>query len=348
MVSKQKNDIRELSLEQLEDKISSIGEQKFRARQLSEWLWKKSTRSFDEMTNLPASFREYLDQNFEIRAVSIHTKQVSQDGTMKYAFELYDGNIIEGVLIPTEDRVTACVSSQVGCSLSCAFCATGFLPRSRNLTGAEIYDQYVLLNEEAQKQYGRPISNVVFMGMGEPLLNYKNVLFGIDRLTNEDSLNISPKRITVSTAGIAKMIKQLGKDGVKFNLALSLHATTDEARNKIMAINESNHLDTLVEALNEFYEQTGSKITFEYILFNQENDSPEDAYRLIQLARKVPGAKINLLNYNPIEQANFTRAKKERRERFVSILEQAGVTVTVRKSRGKDIDAACGQLANKQ
>lgn len=345
--SAQKQDIRLLSLAEITTALTEMGEKAFRAKQIYEWLWEKSARSFAEMTNLSKNLREKLTEKFDILPITIDTQQVSNDGTIKFGFCLHDGHIIEGVLIPTPDRLTACVSSQVGCSLSCAFCATGFLKRERNLTRAEVYDQYVLINDIAVEKYGRPLTNIVFMGMGEPLLNYKGVMQGIDRLTNEDSLNISPKRITVSTAGIAKMIERLGDDEVKFHLALSLHATTDEERDKIMAINESNNLDTLVKALNYFYKKTEGRITFEYILLDAVNETEADAYRLIDLCRRVPSAKVNIIEYNPIDQANFTRADERKREQFIAILEQAGVTATVRRSRGKDIDAACGQLANK-
>lgn len=343
----QKKDLRLFSLKEVKQLVEELGEKSFRAKQIYEWLWQKSARSIDDMTSLSKPFREKLKERFEIRPVTIDTQQHSNDGTIKFGFKLFDDHIIEGVLIPTPDRLTACVSSQVGCSLSCAFCATGFLKRERNLTQAEVYDQYVLINEQALEHFGRPLTNVVFMGMGEPLLNYKNILAGIDRLTNEDGLNISPKRITVSTAGIAKMIEKLGDDEVKFNLALSLHATTDEARNKIMAINESNNLEILVKSLNYFYDKTGGRITFEYILLDGVNETIDDAKRLIQLARQVPNAKVNIIEYNPIEQADFHKPKGKQRDRFISVLEKAGVTATVRKSRGKDIDAACGQLANK-
>jgi len=340
-------DIRSFTQEELITQFTAMGEKAFRARQVYEWLWKKSATSFDEMTNLSKELRAKLDEDFVINNVTVRTQQQSTDGTIKFAFQLHDKHVVEGVLIPTAERLTACVSSQVGCSLSCAFCATGFLKRERNLNPDEVYDQYVLINNAAQEHFGRTLSNVVFMGMGEPLLNYKNILAGIDRLTNEDSLNISPKRITVSTAGIAKMIRKLGDDEVKFNLALSLHATTDESRDKIMAINEQNNLAILVEALNHFYEKTKGRITFEYILLDGVNETEDDAKRLIHLCRQVPGAKVNILEYNPIDQADFHKPEARERDHFISTLERAGVTATLRRSRGKDIDAACGQLANK-
>lgn len=339
-------DIRSLSLEALTDQLISTGQKAFRAKQIYAWLWQKGARDFADMTNLSKALREELAHRFVLQPLVIDLEQRSEDGTVKVRFKTHDGHMVEGVLIPTDNRWTACVSSQVGCSLNCKFCATGYLKRERNLTPAEIFDQVVLLNQLAEKYYDAHLSNIVFMGMGEPLLNYKNVLAGIERLTSPDGLNMSPKRITVSTAGIAKMIRKLGEDKVKFNLALSLHATTDTQRDKLMPINEQNNLAELVAALNEFYQQTKGRITFEYILFDGINESLEDAKRLVDLCRKVP-AKINIIEYNPIAEAQFTKSQRMQRERFVSYLEDHGVTATVRRSRGKDIDAACGQLANK-
>jgi len=343
----EKKSIRELELEEILFWISEKGEKAFRGRQIYEWLWEKSATSFQDMTSLSKPLRTALEEEFFIDALTVKTKQVSTDGTVKFAFQLHDGHVIEGVLIPSRDRLTACVSSQVGCSLACSFCATGFLKRQRNLTRGEIYDQYVLINKEAVANYEKTLTNVVFMGMGEPLLNYQNVLAGIDRLTNENGLDISPKRITVSTAGVAKMIRKLGEDEVKFNLALSLHATTDESRNKIMEINHSNNLDVLIDAMNYFYDKTGGRITYEYILLDGVNDSIDDARRLVNLTRRVPGCRVNIIEYNSIDKADFKKAPSKTRDIFVSYLERASVTATVRRSRGKDIDAACGQLANK-
>lgn len=342
----ERTDIRSLSFAALQTAMVEWGEKPFRARQIYEWLWQKGARSFEEMTNLSKPLRQKLVEQYAIHPLSIAVEQRSSDGTVKVGFRTADGHMIEGVLIPAENRFTACVSSQVGCSLSCKFCATGFLKRERNLRPDEIYDQVVMLNALAEKYYSQHLSNVVFMGMGEPLLNYKNVLAGIDRLTAEDGLNMSPRRITVSTAGIAKMIRKLGEDKVKFNLALSLHATTDAQRNQLMPINEQNNLEVLIEALNDFYSAIRGRITFEYILLDGINESEADAKRLIQLCRRVP-AKINIIEYNPIEGANYSKSREVQRDRFITYLENAGVTATVRKSRGKDIDAACGQLANK-
>lgn len=341
-----KTDIRTLSSEQLQKEISSLGEPAFKAKQIFEWLWKKSAFSFEEMTNLSKSLREKLIERFEIKAVKILTQQKSKDGTIKLAFKLWDDNIIEGVLIPTASRMTACVSSQVGCSLSCSFCATGFLERQRNLDAAEIYDQVVLIGQLAIKNYNIPLSNIVFMGMGEPLLNYANVMKGIEHITKPEGLGMSPQRITVSTAGVTKMIKRLGDENVKFNLALSLHAANNERRSSIMPINDTNNLEMLVEALNYFHDKTGTRVTLEYCVINDTNDHEQEALELAQFAKKVK-CKINLIEYNPIQMADFKASSAEKIEKFAKILEQQKLIVNIRRSRGKDIDAACGQLANK-
>lgn len=342
-----KQDIRKLSPQALKTYFEEMGEKAFRAKQVYEWLWKKSAHSFDSMTNLSLSLREMLKENFELNPVVVHEAQLSNDGTIKNAFRLHDGHIVEGVLIPTDDRMTACVSSQVGCSLSCKFCATGYMERKRNLDAGEVYDQVVLLNRQAMEKYGMPLSNIVFMGMGEPLLNYANVMEGINMITSPEGLNMSPKRITVSTAGIAKLIKKLGDDDVKFNLALSLHAANDEKRDRIMPINETNTLEALRESLTYYYRKTRNKLTFEYIVFYNFNDTLQDAEELYEFCKRVP-AKVNIIEYNPISEADFKNTEEDRLDMFKNYLEKRGVTVNVRRSRGKDIDAACGQLANKQ
>jgi 23S rRNA (adenine2503-C2)-methyltransferase len=273
--------------------------------------------------------------------------QISADRTIKSSFSLHDGNLIEGVLIPTRERMTACVSSQVGCSLTCSFCATGYMDRKRNLEAFEIYDQVVLIRDQAQEKYGIPLTNIVYMGMGEPLLNYSNVLKSVEMITSPDGLGMASRRITVSTAGIAKMIKKLGDDQVKFNLALSLHAANDTKRNQIMPINESNTLEALSEALRYFYDKTENEITLEYIMFNKFNDTVDDARELYEFARKLP-CKINIIEYNPIAQADFVNAEADALAKFVAFLESKKMIVNVRRSRGKDIDAACGQLAGKK
>jgi 23S rRNA (adenine2503-C2)-methyltransferase len=278
--------------------------------------------------------------------LNIAHSQKSSDGTIKYAFKLNDGFLIEGVLIPTSNRVTACISSQVGCSLSCTFCATGFMKRERNLRIDEIYDQVAVLRKEAEREYNIKLSNIVLMGMGEPLLNYANVIGGIEKITSPDGLGMSPQRITLSTAGIAKMIKKLGDDQVRFNLALSLHAANNEKRSAIMPINDSNSLEDLIEAINYFYDKTNTRVTLEYCVINDINDDPLEAEELIAFARQIK-CKVNLIEYNPIDLAEFQSSSAEKIQRFAEYLERNKIIVNVRRSRGKDIDAACGQLANK-
>ncbi|MCG8575544.1 MAG: 23S rRNA (adenine(2503)-C(2))-methyltransferase RlmN [Flavobacteriales bacterium] len=345
-MSVEKKNIRLLSLEELIERMATIGEPKFRAKQVYEWIWKKGVHSFEEMKNVSKKVYEFLDATFFIDGIQITDQQHSSDRTIKCAFTTHDGHITEGVLIPTTERITACISSQVGCSLACKFCATGRLKLMRNLSPGEIYDQVMLLNQLSEKHYGQRLSNIVFMGMGEPLLNYNNMLKGIDQITSPNGLGFAPKRITVSTAGIAKMIRKLGDDEVKFNLALSLHAANDEKRSEIMEINESNNLDTLAEALIYFNEKTGSRITFEYIIFRDFNDSRRDASELADFCKHVP-VKINIIEYNPIDDGEFQQADSKKVNDFANYLESLNLVVNVRRSRGKDIDAACGQLANK-
>lgn len=338
--------IRELSIQELAEHLKLNDFPSFRAKQIMDWLWKKNVGSFQEMKNIGKNLQEFLDEQFIINKVSLKDQQISKDKTIKCAFEVDEKSIVEGVLIPTKKRMTACISSQVGCSLACTFCATGRLKLLRNLTAGEIYDQVFHLRGEANNQYQKSLSNIVYMGMGEPLLNYKNVLSSIDWICSDEGLGMSPKRITVSTAGISKMIKKLGDDEVRFNLALSLHAANDEKRNKIMDINESNNLDSLREALEYFYEKTNSRVTFEYIIFDGFNDELSDARELAEFAKCVP-CKINIIEYNPIDGEPFKQAQKDKVDQFASFLESLNIIVNVRRSRGKDIDAACGQLANK-
>jgi 23S rRNA (adenine2503-C2)-methyltransferase len=339
--------IRQLSLPDLEQYFITIGEKKFRAHQVWEWLWQKHAHSFADMTNLSKELRQKLGENFSLPALMVDASQYSTDGTVKSRFKTHEGHLCEGVLIPTDNRYTACVSSQIGCSLSCKFCATGYIERKRNLDFDEIYDEVVLINQQCERVYDKKLSNIVFMGMGEPLLNYKNVLKAIERITSPDGLGMSPKRITVSTAGVAKQIRQLGDDKVKFKLALSLHAANDKKRHDIMPINDSNNIQSLVEALNHFYAQTKNEITFEYILFKDFNDSLKDADELIKLYRRVPADLINLIEYNPIDAAKFEKPEETKVEAFMEYLGKHKVNARLRRSRGKDIDAACGQLANK-
>jgi 23S rRNA (adenine2503-C2)-methyltransferase len=342
------NNIRHLSLAELETYFEELGEKKFRAKQVHEWIWQKQAMSFADMTNLSKDLRQQLGEKFTLPALSIDATQYSADGTIKSRFKTWDGHLVEGVMIPTESRNTACVSSQIGCSLSCKFCATGYIDRKRNLDYDEIYDEVVLINQQSEKVQGKKLTNIVFMGMGEPLLNYKNVVKAIERITAADGLAMSPKRITVSTAGVAKGIRQLADDKVKFKLALSLHAATDAKRHEIMPINDTNNIKTLIDALNYFYKQTKNEITFEYILFKNFNDTIKDADDLIKIYRQVPADLINIIEYNPIDFAKFEKPDEERVEEFMAYLGKNRVNARLRRSRGKDIDAACGQLANKE
>lgn len=341
-----KRDIRKLKLDELKDFFVQQGEKPFRAQQVYEWLWMKSVKSFEQMTNISLDTREMLSQHFVINHIKVDKMQRSVDGTIKNAVTLHDGLIVESVLIPAEKRITACVSSQVGCSLACKFCATARLKRQRNLSVDEIYDQVVAIKEQAELFYGRPLTNIVFMGMGEPLLNYANVLGAIEKITAQKGLNMASRRITVSTVGVAKMIKKMADDEVKFNLAVSLHAALNETRSSIMPINDTNPLEELADALQYWYQKTKSKVTFEYVVWKGINDSEEHAQALLKFTKLVP-SKVNLIEYNPIDDGDFQQASDGALRMYMDLLEKNGITARIRKSRGKDIDAACGQLANK-
>lgn len=349
MIGTLKTDIRKLTTEEIKTALVSMGEPSFRAKQIYEWLWQKGATSFDEMTNLSKSLRQQLNERFEMLPIQTDKVQNSLDGTIKTRFILHDGHKIESVLIPVpeDNRFTVCVSTQVGCSLTCKFCATGQMRRIRNLDPGEIYDQVVLVNKQSLEKFGHPLTNIVYMGMGEPLLAYNSTLRSIELITSPEGLNMSPKRITVSTAGIAKMIRKLADDEVRFNLALSLHAADDIKRDEIMPINEQNNLEVLMEALDYFYQNTGNKISYEYIAFRDFNDTIEDAKNLVRLCKNFP-VKVNIIEYNPIDGASFDKADDDKINLFARYLRNQEVMVTVRRSRGKDIDAACGQLANKE
>lgn len=339
-------DIRTLTLDQLKDYFESIGEKAFRAKQVYDWLWSKNQHSFEDMTNLSKNLRENLMRDFFINPIAVDLLQKSKDGTIKNGVKLHDGLMVESVLIPTETRTTACVSSQVGCSLNCEFCATAKLKRMRNLEVAEIVDQVALIDSQSKTYFDRPLSNIVFMGMGEPMMNYKNVVEAIRKITEPKGLGMSARRITVSTSGIPKMIKMLADEGLRVKLALSLHSAVEKTRNEIMPFSDKFPLTDIMEAMQYWYQKTGSVITFEYCVWKGINDKDEDIRALIKYARQVP-SKVNLIQYNPIGEGKFDHRSIEAEERYVRELEKAGVTVMVRKSRGGDIDAACGQLANK-
>ncbi|MEN9325864.1 MAG: Ribosomal large subunit methyltransferase [Bacteroidota bacterium] len=342
----EKKDIRALSKEQLRDFFVTNGDKAFRGNQIYEWLWSKSAHSFESMTNVSKETRAMLEANFVINHVKVDTMQRSEDGTVKNAVRLHDDLIVESVLIPTKTRTTACVSSQVGCSLDCNFCATARLKRMRNLTPGEIYDQVVAIDNESKLYFDRPLSNIVFMGMGEPLMNYPNVMKAIDMITSNEGLGMSPKRITVSTSGVSKMIKKMADDEVKFNLAVSLHSAIEATRNEIMPFTKSFPLTELREALEYWYSKTKSKITYEYVVWKGINDDKASIDALVKFCKYVP-CKVNLIEYNAIDDGEFQQASEQATKDYIAALERNNIVVKVRKSRGKDIDAACGQLANK-
>jgi len=343
---KTKRDIRKLQLDELKAFFVEHGDKPFRAQQVYEWLWQKSCKDFDQMTNISLPTRDLLKENFVINHIQVDNMQRSEDGTIKNAVKLHDGLIVESVLIPTEKRITACVSSQVGCSLDCKFCATARLKRMRNLNADEIYDQVAVIKEQSEHFFGRPLTNIVFMVMGEPLLNYNNVVAAIDKITSPKGLNMAPKRLTVSTVGVAKMIKKMADDEVKFNLAVSLHAAINKTRSAIMPINDTNNLEELAEAIKYWYAKRKKKVTYEYVVWRGINDDIEHAKALLKFCKMVP-SKVNLIEYNSIEDDGFQQADDDALRMYQELLESNGITARVRKSRGKDIDAACGQLANK-
>jgi len=342
-----KKDIRSLSKEQLRDFFVANNDKAFRGNQVYEWLWSKGAHHFDDMTNVSKETRTMLENNFVINHIKVDTMQRSEDGTVKNAVRLHDGLVVESVLIPTNTRTTACVSSQVGCSLDCNFCATARLKRMRNLEPAEIYDQVIAIDKESRLYYNHPLSNIVFMGMGEPLMNYNNVMKAIDMITSNEGLGMSPKRITLSTSGIPKMIKKLADDEVKFKLAVSLHSAIDEIRSKIMPFTTNFPLAELRESLEYWYKKTKSKLTYEYVVWKDINDNKASIDALVKFCKYVP-CKVNLIEYNPIDDGAFQQASEQSINAYISALESNNIVVKVRRSRGKDIDAACGQLANKE
>jgi len=341
-----KKDIRALTKEQLREFFVKNGDRAFRGNQVYEWLWSKSLHSFEDMTNLSKETREMLDANFVINHIEVDSMQKSNDGTIKNGIKLHDGLVVESVLIPTDKRTTACVSSQVGCSLNCKFCATARLKRMRNLNPDEIYDQVVAIDQQSRLYHQRKLTNIVFMGMGEPLMNYNNVLKAIDKITSDEGLGMSAKRITLSTSGIPKMIKKMADDEVKFNLAVSLHSAIDEVRTSIMPFNETFPLDELRESLEYWYAKTRRKVTYEYVVWKGINDTKEAIQALVKFCKHIP-CKVNLIEYNSIDDPQFQQANDDALNNYISNLEMNDITVNVRRSRGKDIDAACGQLANK-
>jgi 23S rRNA (adenine2503-C2)-methyltransferase len=341
-----KNDIRSLTLDELTSFFQKNDLPSYKAKQVYEWLWKKSCLSFDDMTNISLETRKLLKNKFVINHINIDRFQKSNDGTIKNAIALFDDLFVESVLIPTKNRTTACVSSQVGCSLDCEFCATSKMDRIRNLNPDEIYDQVATINSQSLNYYGKPLSNIVFMGMGEPLLNYNNVIEGIKKITSKNGLGMSPKRITVSTSGISKMIIKMADDNVKFNLAVSLHSAIEKTRNEIMPFTKKFPLNDLKQAIKHWYSKTKKIVTYEYIVWNNINDDDEHINALVDFCKFSP-SKVNLIEYNSTENSLFNSASENIIDRYIDALEKNKIPVTIRKSRGKDIDAACGQLANK-
>ena len=348
-------DLKTMGRADLESFVETLDEPAYRGRQLYNWMYARGESDFAEMTSLPKALRSRLPEVAEVATLNVKRVQQSSDGTVKALFALPSGREAETVLIPSFDalgnaqRLTVCVSSQVGCAMGCRFCATGRMGFQENLTPGAIYDQVWLMNEEAQQRFGRGVSNVVFMGMGEPLLNYDAVKQSVALMTDEDTLNLSPRRITISTVGLARRIRTLADDGLRTNLAVSLHAPTDEQRSAIMPINQSEKtsLEALKEAIQYYAHTTGRPLTYEYCLFAGMNDSVDDAKHLAAITRWAP-SKVNILMYNPVPGLSFERTTEAQLDRFVEALVEEGVTVTVRQSRGQDIDAACGQLANEE
>lgn len=341
-----KKDIRALSKEELQDFFVSHDAPSFKAGQVFQWLWQKGIHDFELMTNLSLEHRNLLKAHFEIKHINIDSQQRSADGTIKNAVKLHDHLVVESVLIPTSTRTTACVSSQVGCSLDCTFCATAALKRMRNLNADEIYDQVVAMDQQSKHYYQRPLSNIVFMGMGEPLMNYKNVLAAIDKITDSEALGMSPRRIILSTSGIPKLIRKMADDKVKFGLAVSLHSARQEVREQIMPFAKKFPLTELIEALEYWYAYTKKQITFEYVVWEGVNDLKEDIQALVGLCRRIP-SKVNIIQYNPIDGSSMKQAHQTIIDAYIAALTKARISVTYRRSRGVDIDAACGQLANK-
>ena len=345
-MSNENDDIRSISFDKLNNFIQKNNFPSYRSNQIFNWINKSTLRSFDDMTNIPKSLVKLLKENFVINITNILSKQVSNDSTIKFAIKLHDNLVVESVLIPSGNRVTACVSSQVGCSLDCGFCATSKLLRMRNLHSYEIFDQIMILNSQSLKNYSLPISNIVFMGMGEPLLNYKNVIESIKLITSEDGIKISNKKITLSTSGISKMIIKMSDDNIKFNLAVSLHSAVEETRNMIMPFSKSFPLDKLINSLDYWYKKTKRKVTFEYLIWKGINDDLDHIEALVKICKRIP-SKVNLIEYNSIDSPTFKKADDFWVDNYLKILKKNKIPVSVRRSRGKDINAACGQLANK-
>ena len=339
-------DLRLIRPENLEQLLKKNKFPKYRSKQIQNWARKINVQSFDQMSNLPNDLIHFLIENFKLNKSKVNTIKKSSDGTIKFAIQLYDNLIVEAVLIPSNKRITACVSSQVGCSLDCNFCATSKIKKMRNLESYEIFDQIMLLNKESINHFSSPITNIVFMGMGEPLLNYKNVIESIDQITSDFGIGISYKKITLSTSGISKMIRKMADDNVKFNLAISLHTALEKTRNKVMPFSKSFPIKELVDSLEYWYKKIKRKITFEYLIWKEINDDFEHINALVSICKRIP-SKVNIIEYNDTDDSVFQNADDKWINNYLTTLKENRIPVSVRRSRGKDIDAACGQLANK-
>jgi 23S rRNA (adenine2503-C2)-methyltransferase len=342
-----KKDIRAISIEEITLFFEKNNEKPFRAKQVFEWLWVKSVRSFDKMANIPKNLLVLLEEHFTINPVTVDQFYKSKDKTIKFGFNLFDNNKVEGVLIPSAERITACVSTQVGCPLNCSFCATGKNGFIRNLTYAEIYDQVVLISEAAVREYKQKLSNIVYMGMGEPFLNYENTIESIKKITSSSGLAMSPQRITISTAGLPDKIIKFADENINVKLAISLHSAIGYKRDILMPVNKKFTLSELSEALVYYHNKTKNRVTFEYLLLDGFNDTIDDAAELAKYCRSFP-VKINLIEYNRVDDTSFSKSSAVKLEQFKNYLESKNMLVNIRKSKGEEIFAACGQLSNKK
>ena len=335
-----KKDLKSLNLEQLTEELLSIGEKKFRAKQIYSWIHEKLADSFDEMTNLSKNLREKLKENYTLNSMDAVAVQTSKlDGTQKFLFRLQDGHVVESVLMRYHHGNSVCISSQVGCLMGCRFCASTIGGKVRDLAVSEMLGQIYKI----RKMSGERVHNVVVMGTGEPLDNYDNLVRFIKMLSDENGLNISQRNLTVSTCGIVPKIRQLAEEKFQMTLALSLHATTQEKRKKLMPIANKYNLKEVLDACHYYYEQTGRRITFEYSLVGGVNDTKQDAEELTRLIGKFP-CHVNLIPVNPIKERDFVQPDKKECQAFRNKLEKNGINVTIRREMGRDIDGACGQL----
>jgi len=338
--------IKSLSYKEIESVLKENNEKGYRAKQIYDWLWKFNVSQFSQMKNIPKNTIDFLNSNYSINSISTIKSIRSTDGTIKLAFSLFDGHIIEGVLIPSDDRTTACISTQAGCMAACIFCATGKMGFKRNLLSHEIFEQVFIINELSIKEYGHKLNNIVLMGMGEPLLNYEEVIDSIEKITNNSLLAFSPQRITLSTVGISEKIKQLADDNLKFNLAVSLHTANHQKRDKLIPLNRVHNLEKISESLIYYHKKTGNRITIEYLMIRNFNDKAEDAKELALFCKSFP-VKVNIIEYNSTDNKDLIKPERKRLLEFCDFLESKNMIVNIRKSKGADINAACGQLSNK-